>query len=258
MRCVEAFLEQSIKDHPTPPDGLRGAGIEILVIENHSQDDSIGVLRNRLDGCENVRIIETPGNSGFGYGYNTAARYASGEYLLINNPAKILPSDGVERLVSKMQSDTSIGILAPKLVHGDGTVRTSARSFPHPFDVVVKRTFLRNLFPGRVRRYLQLDADPDLERTVDWVVGGCFMMRRDFFLKLRGFDERFFLFFEDTDLCRRCEKAGKSVVYYPSVQGTDRKSRLSEGGLWALLLTRIGRAHIRSGLRYFGKWGWGT
>ena len=77
VACVQKFLEQTIADR-----------IEILVIDNHSDDESVGVLRNRVGDHPQVRIIETPSNDGFGFGYNTGASYATGEYLLINNPDK--------------------------------------------------------------------------------------------------------------------------------------------------------------------------
>jgi GT2 family glycosyltransferase len=105
-----------------------------------------------------------------------------------------------------------------------------------------------------VRKYLQADADPDGVRDVDWVVGACLLLRRSFYEELGGFDPRFFLFFEDIDLCRRCWLAGKRVVYFPRAVATDRKRRLSEGGVFRLLTKKTGRIHVMSALRYFRKW----
>ena len=243
VECVFSLLEQSIADR-----------MEIVVIDNHSEDDSIGVLRNRLSGIPNVHIVESARNGGFGRGCNLGSHHARGEFILVNNPDKRLQQDGVEKLVEKMQSDESIGILAPALLHEDGTRRLSARAYPRPLDVIAKRTFLQHLFPKRVSQYLLLDEDLSHEREVDWIVGGSFLMRQSLFQELGGFDDRFFLFFEDTDLCRRCKEQGKRVVYFPEVHANDRINRLSEGGMWKLISTRVGRAHIASGFRYFGKW----
>tara|TARA_Y100000310_G_C20631730_1_gene789010 strand:- start:967 stop:1767 length:801 start_codon:yes stop_codon:yes gene_type:complete len=241
--CVQKFLEQTIVDK-----------IEILVIDNHSDDESVGVLRNRIGDHPQVRIIETPGNHGFGYGYNTGVRYASGEFILINNPDKTMPPEGLEKLVSRMQSDETIGILAPKLVHADGTNRLSIRRFPHLIDIISRRSFLGKICPGCLRRYLMLDKDTEQMQEVDWVVGGCFLIRRDLFEQLGGFDERFFLFFEDTDLCRRVGKSGKKIVYDPSVAVGDKKNRLSGQSFVDLFLKKTGRIHISSALKYFWKW----
>lgn len=242
--CVRALLQQTIADR-----------CEILVIDNHSNDDSIGYLRNRFSATANVRIVETPRNLGFGSGYNLGFNYAQGAFLLLNNPAKILEPDALKNMVATMEHDSTIGILAPKLIHDDGTIRDSYRSFPTFFDVIVKRTPLRHVFHEHMRNYLQQNRDPATTGDTDWVVGGCLMIRADLCRELGGFDERFFLFFEDTDLCRRCWNAGKRVVYFPLAHGTDRKSRLSEGGLWSLLRTRAGREHIKSACKYFWKWG---
>ncbi len=249
-KCAEALLHQTVVDR-----------IEILIVDNHSDDDSIGYIRNRVRyrassevSALQICVIETPKNLGFGHGYNLGFRQARGKYILVNNPAKLLAPDAVEKMVAAMESDPTIGILAPKLVYDDGTVRDSYRSFPRLLDVFIKRTALRTLFPNRMRWYLQWDRNPTVSGDADWVAGGCLMIRRDLCEELGGFDERFFLFFEDTDFCRRCWNAGKRVVYFPDAWGTDRKSRLSEGGVFSLLTKKTARIHLASAVKYFWKW----
>lgn len=242
-RCVHALRAQTVADR-----------MEVLVIDNHSEDDSIGLIRSQLKNLPGVRILETPQNAGFGSGYNLGIGQARGRYLLLNNPAKLLSPGSAEKMMHALDADGAIGILGPQLLYDDGTIRDSYRSFPKPLDVVIKRTFLGSWFPKRMRRYLQWDENPDAVRDVDWVIGGCLMMRADLAKRLQGFDPRYFLFFEDMDLCRRCWHAGLRVVYFPLATATDRKRRLSEGGVWTLLTTRTGRAHIASALKYFWKW----
>ena len=99
-----------------------------------------------------------------------------------------------------------------------------------------------------------MDKDMDKKQEVDWVVGGCFMIRRDVFTQLGGFDERFFLFFEDTDLCRRVGLAGKKVLYDPRIVAGDKKRRLSGQSFLDLFFKKTGRIHISSALKYFWKW----
>jgi GT2 family glycosyltransferase len=89
---------------------------------------------------------------------------------------------------------------------------------------------------------------------VDWIAGACFMMPRTLFLELGGFDPRFFLFFEDTDLCRRVKQRGKKVVFASSVHALDRKERLSGGGVLELFTKRTARIHLASAVKYFWKW----
>lgn len=243
MRCVEALLRQVVS-----------CELKILVIDNHSCDDSIGVLRNRLGKFSNVRILESPRNAGYARGNALAFSRARGTYLLIINPDNALEPESLERMVAAMERDPDIGILAPRLLHEDGTVRDSYRTFPSVTDLLIKRTVLRRVFPGRMRRYLQWDRDPMAVRDVDWVVGACLLIRRSLLERFGFFDPRFFLFFEDIDLCRRSWDAGMRVVYFPLALAMDRKQRLSEGGLLSLLCHRTGRAHLASAAKYFWKW----
>lgn len=245
-KCAQALRMQTIADR-----------IDILIVDNHSGDDSIGYLRNRVRASKsNIHIIETSRNIGYGQGNNLGARFARGKYILVINPDNELEQDGLEKMVAAMEGDPGIGILAPQLVHEDGTIRDSFRTFPTFTDLFIKRTaFLRRRFPERMRRYLQHDQDMSRTRDVDWIAGACFLMRKDLFESFGGFDSRFFLFFEDTDLCRRCAAAGHRVVYFPSVRARDRKHRLSEGGWMALLTKKTARIHLISAMKYFWKWG---
>jgi len=243
VKCVQALLKQTIASE-----------IEILVIDNHSEDDSIGTLRAHFNNHPQVRLLESNRNRGYGAGNNYAAQYARGEYLLIINPDNELEPTGLERMVAMFRQDPRIGILAPKLEFPDGRVRESARAFPTLFDVLIKRTPLQYIFHKRLRHYLQTDVPDTPVRDVDWVVGACLFFRKEFFDQLHGFDERFFLFFEDMDLCRRCHLAGKRVIFMSSIVARDRKQRLSGGGFFSLLFRKTGRIHIASALKYFWKW----
>lgn len=244
-KCADALLQQTMADQ-----------MEILLVDNHSGNDSIGYIRNRVRfSAPNIRVIETPENLGYGRGNNYGVRYATGEFLLIINPDNELEPQALETMVAAMQQDPSIGILAPRLVHEDGTIRDSYRTFPKFLDLFIKRTaLLRKLFPARMKRYLQHDQNAAAVRDVDWVAGACFLIRRSFYTELGGFDPRFFLFFDDTDLCRRCSGAGKRVVYFPKATARDRKHRLSEGGWLALLTKKTARIHLISAIKYFWKW----
>ena len=241
VRCVQALRAQTL-----PPD-------EILVIDNHSDDESSGILRNRLEGMPGVRVLENRTNAGYAAGNNLALAQATGEFLLITNPDNELESEGLERMVEAMQ-ESDIGVVAPKLVHEDGSIRASVRRFPSPSDVIAKRAGLERAFPSRVARYLGVDSDPNAPRDVDWAVGACLLVRRQTLKDVGMFDERFFLFFEDMDFCRRCWTAGWRVAYRPGAVARDRKRRLSDGNLFTLAARRVGRAHIASALKYFWKW----
>lgn len=243
VTCVKALKKQTIADQ-----------VEIFIVDNHSEDDSIGVIRNRLSDIPDVHIFESAENIGYGRGNEIGMKRAEGKYILIINPDNELEETSLEKMVNEMDAHPDIGIIAPKLVHEDGTMRDSARAFPTVFDAVIKRTFLSRYFPERMDRYLQREIDANQARDVDWVVGACILLRKDLIEKIGGFDPRFFLFFEDMDLCRRCKNAGFRVRYFPEAVAGDRKRRLSEGGVLSIFFHKTGRIHIISGLKYFWKW----
>ena len=233
-----------------------GDQLEVIVVDNHSDTDSIGILRTQLPKDPRIRLVETKRNLGYGKGNNFGARYASGAYLLIINPDNMMPPEALQKMVEKMEKDPMIGILAPKLVFPSGTVRDSARAFPSFFDVFIKRTVLRYLFPKRLASYTRsaVSANQEGPQEVDWIAGACLLLRRSFYNELQGFDPRFFLFFEDIDLCRRTWVAGKRVVYDPTITVADREHRLSEGGVLTLLTKKTVRWHLASAVKYFWKW----
>ncbi len=243
VTCVQALENQTIANQ-----------IEILVVDNHSEDDSIGVIRNRLTDLPHVKIIESARNTGYGQGNGFGLHYATGNYILIINPDNALHPDALELMLEKMEREQDIGIISPKLIHEDHTVRHSARSFPTFFDVLVKRLAPHTTFKSRIDRYLQRTYDPDCERDVDWVVGACMLIRRSALEKVGTFDPRFFLFFEDMDLCRRMKNAGFRIHYFPAAIASDKKHRLTDGSLISVFLSQSGRAHIASAVKYFWKW----
>lgn len=243
VRCVQALRRQTIADR-----------MEIIVADNHSDDDSMGILRNRLSGLTGVRIVEMPANLGYSKGNNRGAAYSEGKYLLVTNPDNELEPRALEHMVRTLEQDDSIGIVALKLVHPDGTRRDSFRHFPAAWDVILKRLPLRTLARRRLEHYLRQQEEPTDSIDTDWVVGTCMLISAELFWSLGGFDERFFLFFDDIDLCRRCWIAGKRVVFDPRISARERQERLSEGGVCSLLMSRVGRRHIASAIKYFWKW----
>ena len=243
LACVRALLAQSLGDR-----------LEVIVVDNHSDTDSIGILRTQLPKDSRVCIVEASKNLGYGKGNNFGVRYATGEYLLIINPDNGLQPDTLERMIAVMEEDSTIGILAPKLVFPGGAVRDSARAFPSFSDIFIKRTILRHLFPQKIAAYTQGTLSQDHPAESDWVAGACLLLQRSFYEELGGFDPRFFLFFEDIDLCRRTWEAGKRVVYDPRIAVADREHRLSEGGILTVFTKKTVRWHLVSAVKYFWKW----
>ena len=210
---------------------LRAEGItDVVVADNASVDGSEAALRT---ADPDAYWYGTGANLGFGTGANRgAARTAdtAGPYLLVCNPDVVLEPGALKAMVEAIEVDPRRGIVGPRIEDSDGELYPSARTFPDLADAV-GHAFLGMVAPRNpfTRRYRMLDWDHADPAEVDWVSGSCFLVRRAVWEAIGGFDERYFMYAEDVDLCWRARRAGWSVVYEPAarvihVQGasTDR------------------------------------
>lgn len=187
---------------------------EILVLDNASSDGSVQMLEKEFP---EVKLIVSESNLGFSKGHNLAARAAQGRYLFILNPdTEVLPG-ALDALVQYAERHPEIGIIGPKILNPDGSLQYSCRRFPNPAAALFRNTPLGKLFPNNpyTRDYLMTDWDHNSVREVDWVSGAALFIRHEVYQQLGGFDEQFFMYCEDTDLCYRAWQAGYKVVYYP-------------------------------------------
>ena len=191
---------------------------EIILVDNSSTD---GGLESILKNYPVIRFIKNSENAGFARANNQGAKIASGDFLLFINPDTIVIEDAIESMLDYIRSDSSIGILGPKVLNSDQTVQYSCRKFPTIWSGLFNRYSLTTrLFPNNrySRDYLMLDYDHNSTRSVDWVSGCCMMMSKSTFKKANGFDENYFLFIEDVDLCQVIKKKGLRVVYFPNAK----------------------------------------
>ncbi len=187
---------------------------EIVVIDNGSSDGSLSMLSKLFP---EVRVINNSSNLGFAHANNQGLKVSRGEYLLLLNPDTI-SLNSVDRLVEFMDSNPKCGIVGGKVLNPDGSIQPTCRSFPSltllPFGRESPFTRLR---PGNPwsRRFLCTDMGYEKINKVD-AVGGVFMMlRRKLLDRIGGFDESYFLFVEDVDLCYRTRKSGWEICYVP-------------------------------------------
>lgn len=231
---------------------------EVIFVDNRSdpKDESVGFLRKAAKEGR-ITLIESPRNVGFGAGNNLGLKIAKGEYILIHNPDTTVEKDSLQRLVNYLAKHPEIGLLGPKLVYSNGDVQDSCRRFMTFTDLIIKRTPLKKINPWkkRLQRYLMLDFDHNKVQDVDLITGAMMLARKDFlWKKLSGFDERYFLFMEDFDLCQRTSRAGKKVVYYPEVSILHYHKRLSGGGFFGQFLKKTFWFHLVSSAKYFWRW----
>lgn len=192
------------------PAGRRGA-VEVVVVDNHSPSHSLATRLRRWPG---VSLRRWGRNRGFARAANEAGRLSRGRWLLLLNPDVTLGEgflDGVLDLTRRLEARADrVGVVGFRLDNGDGTVQLSAGPFP-TFTGTLARMFL----PRRRRKYTA--PAPARARRVAWVTGCCWLLRRDCLEDVGGFDEDYFLYYEDVDFCRRARSRGWSVWYQPAL-----------------------------------------
>ena len=208
----------AVSSRPIPP-----ADIEILVADNASSDDSREMVRAEFP---EVKLVCSPMNIGFGAGNNLAVKEAVGRYVLFLNSDTIVIPGALNLLVQFADSHPDVGIVGPKLLNEDGSLQYSCRTYPNLGTGFFRNTPLGRLFPKNsfTNDYLMTSFDHMSPKDVDWVSGAALMMRRSIIDEIGAFDEEYFMFCEDVDLCYRVNhhprKASDSnspwrVTYYP-------------------------------------------
>jgi len=190
---------------------------EVILVDNSSKDDGLEPILKRYT---KIQFINNSKNLGFARANNQGAKIASGDFLLFINPDTVMIEDAIESMLDYIRSDSSIGILGPKVLNSDQTIQYSCRKFPTIWSGLFNRySLMTRLFPKNrySRDYLMLDYDHNSTRSVDWVSGCCMMMSKSTFNKANGFDENYFLFIEDVDICQVIKKRLR-VVYFPNAK----------------------------------------
>lgn len=194
---------------------LAGIESEIIIVDNSSDDDSVEYLRKNFP---DVKLIENAHNVGFGKANNRGVKVSEGEYLLLINPDAVVGENTIREMLAFSASHPDAGASSCKVLNADGTLQKSCRrGFPTPWVAFTKISGLSAIFPRAklFGRYNLTYLDPDEDHEVD-AIGGSFMfIPRKVFDAVGGFDEDYFMYGEDIDLCYRIKKAGYKVYYTP-------------------------------------------
>ncbi len=225
-----------------------GAGeYEIIVVDNTSREED----KNELRKIEGIKIIELSINRGYAAGINCGVKASKGEYTVLMNPDVVFqsPLDSIFPFFNKNPRAGAVGI---RLLNRDGTIQQTCFSFPNIFVPLCRRTFFgKTRFGKMVLEKYTIDCAKIMEpRKVDWIMGACVFMRREVFEKIGGMDERYFLYFEDIDLCKSLWRAWYEVWHFPQVVATHQHKRISAKKGF----NRYVFIHIWSGIKYFMKW----
>jgi hypothetical protein len=220
---------------------------ETIVVDNGSTDGSIEVMRGEFP---TVRLIANTHNQGFPAANNQGLAVAQGRYVLLLNPDTEVVEDALATMVAFADGHPDVGVVGPQLLNPDGSVQSSRRRFPTLATAFFESTWLQPYAPRRLlERYYVLDRPDDATQDVDWVKGAALLARREALERVGPMDEKFFMYSEELDWCRRFREAGWRVVYLPTAQVVHHEGKSSE--------QVVAARHIHfqtSKVRYFRKY----
>ncbi len=208
--------EEIIESIKSLKDAVGKLPYEIIIIDNVSVKKIPQPFLRRIK----VKLINNLNNEGFGKAVNKAAKTAEGKYILILNPDTLLQKNTIVFMINKIIGDEKIGIVGPQFIDDKGKILQSINNLPFLPDALFAFSFLNKIFPQNYysKKYWMQNIDRAKEQEIPFIGGACMLLKKSVFEKVKGFDERFFLYFEEPDLCFRVSQAGYKIVYVPDAK----------------------------------------
>ena len=230
--------------------GCKTSSFEQIVVDNASSDGTGVYLSSEFP---EIKLIQNRKNSGFASANNAAAKNARGEFILFLNPDMVVSPGSLDVIVAWMRNHQEVGLAGCLLVTSNGQPHPDAqpRRFPGLKDQLAVMLKIKKWFGGALDHYLFRDFDPHREQVVDTIRGSFMLVRREVYTKLgHAFDPRYYIWFEDVDLCRAVWRLGYTVVHTPIISCLDRLglSFRQRDSFWKH------RQFTQSLVTYFRKW----
>ncbi|MFH1292462.1 MAG: glycosyltransferase family 2 protein [bacterium] len=221
-----------------------------IVVDNNSSDETVSIIRS----LEGVELAVNRKNQGFAKANNQGFTKAKGEFILFLNPDMRMKRSGMlEKMLNYMHDDPQIGVMSCKLVDQAGIANANEgpRRFPKIWEQLLLILKIPHIFPWILDRYHYKDFDFNKVQFVDSVRGAFMLVRRSVIEKLgKPFDERFFIWFEEVDLCRQARRMGYKIIYHPSFNCVDLVGRSFK----QTSAVANQKKFTKSMLMYFQKW----
>jgi N-acetylglucosaminyl-diphospho-decaprenol L-rhamnosyltransferase len=220
LRCIEALYGTGYED------------FETIVVDNDSEEPP--------ELPSSVRLIRNRENVGFARAHNRGMAASTGDLVVLINPDTVVERDFFQSLEEFFEKHPKVGIAGPRILDSEGALQLSARRDISAISGFLGRTsLLTRLFPksSLVKSQFPAVTDQSHPSPVDWVSGACMVIRREVLREIGPLDERFFMYFEDADLCRRARAAGWLVYYLPHIEiihQTGASSRSKPRAIWIL------------------------
>lgn len=201
-------------------------------------------LKRKTHANKKITIIENNKNVGFGKANNLGVLISSGEIICFLNPDTEIESSNVASILKKFETDKNIGIIGPQILEKNKDNKNSTQ----PWSVGVELTIVE-IIKGKIGFSESKKIwNSKKETRADWVTGACLFVEKRIFLQINGFDEKFFLYYEDLDLCKRIKLAKKEVIFYPEFKVLHR------GGKSSINILKQKEEYFKSQDYYYAKW----
>lgn len=230
--CVESILQQTNQKN-----------FKLFISDNCSTDDTVEIVESKFP---EVCIIKNAYNGGFGFGHNQMLSHIDSKYHLVINPDIVLKEDIISKLVKYMENHPTVGMITPKVLNMDGT-----EQFLPKRDPSIRYVILSKFKPFAFYRdeYTRKNDQMNKPTQIDSCTGCFFLIRTNLFKKLKGFDKRFFMYYEDADLSRRARKYQK-LIFYPYGNVYHAWKRDNVNSVKGIII------FLKSMVAYFKKWKW--
>ncbi len=185
---------------------------EIIVVDNNSEDESVKIIKQIQKKCKKIRLIESKKNLGFGKANNLAVKKARSDYILFLNSDIVVLNNAIQKLLRfYKKNQEKIAFLGGKLLNKDLSIQPSVGRFFSPL-VVFATLFLRGDYWGLTR------YSPSKPEKVDWISGACILTTKNWLTRLKGFDEKIFMYMEEVDLLYRAHLINANTFFYPNAE----------------------------------------
>lgn len=194
---------------------------KIIIVDNNSSDRTIEIISQF--SSPKIVLIQSSVNLGFGKACNLGSTYATASHLLFLNPDTVLNENAIIVALEQMAM-TEAEVVGIKMIDENGVTQRSCARFPTLPSIITEGIGVNRLFPGMLKGYFMSEWSHDENRFVDHVIGAFYLMKREKFIEVGGFDPDFFLYYEDLDLSKRIRNSGGRIYYTVLAQG------MHEGG----------------------------
>ena len=224
---------------------------QIYIVDNSSLEDDDKVLidfNKYISKYKDVKYINVHDNLGFGKGHNYILKELDSKYHAIVNPDIIIKDDVLSRIINYLDNNNDVGMIIPNMIDENGNRQKVYRLEPTIFDMFI-RMFCKGLFKKRQAKHTMQDKDYSKPFQVPFGQGSFLVIRTDLFKKLNGFDDRYFMYLEDADLCKRVNEESK-LMYLPDATVIHKWEKGSHKN------KKLFKCHLNSMRLYFKKWGY--